>query len=318
LQFNLQIHSEGLLKTFRKRACLITSNKAYHESKQVTLKTDQELQGVGLFSGAKTSVAFREAKENHGIVFQRVDLPNQPLIPASLTSVQEAVRCTQLVQGSANILMVEHLLSALSAYQIDNLLVQLKGPELPMGDGSASMYVDLIQKAKIIPQLVNRKVYSLKTPVSWSHNEIHLIAIPSDEYRISYTLHYPHSKFLRSQYLSFRVNPEEYAQEIASCRTFALYEEVAPMLKKGLLPGGGLENGVVIKDDHVLNPEGVRFFNEMVRHKILDLMGDLSLMGIKFKAHIIAIRSGHFSNVSFARVLKEQLIKETSESTTRP
>ena len=138
-------------------------------------------------------------------------------------------------------------------------------------------------------------------------------SLPSDEYQISYTLHYPHSQFLRSQYFSFRVDPDEYAQEIASCRTFSLYEEVAPMLEKGLLRGGGLDNGVVIKDDHVLNPEGVRFFNEMVRHKILDLIGDLSLMGIRFKAHIVAIRSGHFSNVSFAKVLKEQLMKETSE-----
>lgn len=282
-------------------------------TKQRTLQADQKIEGIGLFTGAHVSVCFQKAHENHGIIFQRVDLPDQPCIPASLEHVYETPRCTQLADGPAHISTVEHMLSAFAAYQIDNVLVQLKGPELPAGDGSANMYVDLIERGEVMSQPTHRKVYKLKNSVSWSHGDTHLIAIPSDEYRISYTLHYPHSSFLKSQYYSFVVSAENYREQIAPCRTFSLYEEVAPMLERGLLKGGGLNNGVVIKGDSVLNPDGIRFADEPVRHKILDLMGDLSLMGIPFTAHIIAIRSGHFSNVSFAKVLRKQLILETNE-----
>lgn len=266
---------------------------------------------MGLFSGKKVSVSFEEAPPNHGIVFQRNDLLEKPRIPALIDSVYETLRCTILGNKEVKISTVEHLLSALYAHGINNLLIKVDGPELPIGDGSSLPFVELIKEAKSIPQSTPQTIYSLRNPVYWSQGHTHLMALPADEYRISYTLHYPHSAFIGSQYYSFAVSQDSYNIEIASSRTFSLYEEVVPMLEKGFLTEAGLNNGVVVKDDQVLNSEGLRFSDEMVRHKILDLMGDLSLMGLRFNAHIIAVRSGHYSNVEFAKVLKEKLIAET-------
>ena len=134
-----------------------------------------------------------------------------------------------------------------------------------------------------------------------------MVAIPADEFKISYTLHYPNSTYLYAQYVSFTINSENFCKEIAPSRTFSIYEEIEPLLEKGLIKGGGLDNAVIIKDDKILNPEGIRYSNEMARHKVLDLIGDLSLIGKRFNAHIIAIRSGHFANISFAKILEKNL-----------
>ncbi len=276
---------------------------------QKTLKKSTSITGVGLFTGEKVEVVLLPAPEDTGIVFQREDLPLKPKLPACLSFVKETPRCTRLGSNGTSVQTVEHLLSALSAYQIDNLLIQINGPELPACDGSARAFVELIEEAGIQFQNKKRNCFVLEKPVYWSYQQTHLIALPSSEYRISYTMHYPHSLFLKSQYYSFCVNWNAYKQEIAPSRTFSLYEEIEPMLKSGLLKGGGLDNGVVIKGNVVMNPDGVRFHDEMVRHKILDLVGDLSLIGIPFRAHIIAIRSGHFSNVAFARELKNYILE---------
>ena len=211
----------------------------------------------------------------------------------------------------ATIKTVEHLMSALSALKIDNLLIEVDGPELPACDGSAIQYVGMIEKAGIKELDVLRKIYKLGKIVQFTKGGTHLIAIPAEEFQISNTLYYPHSNFLRSQFFSFKVNSEGYKKDIAPSRTFSLYEEIEPMLKKGLLKGAGLENGVVIKDEKVANPDGLRFTDEMVRHKILDLLGDLSLIGKPFLAHIIAIRSGHFANVEFAREILNNLTENS-------
>lgn len=268
-----------------------------------TLHSDISISGKGLFTGEKTSIRLCPAEAGTGILFQRVDLPQKPVIEANIHNVTEAYRCTCLHHGETSILTVEHILSALSAFQIDNLLIEVAGPEIPVGDGSAKIFVEALRTAKFQKQTNKKKVYTLDHPVSLRQGSTVLLALPSDDYQISYTLHYPHSKFLQSQYYSFLVDKINYVQEIAPCRTFSLYEDIAPMLEKGLLKEASLENGVVIKNDEVLNPEGIRFPDEMVRHKILDLMGDISLIGKSFRAHIIAIRSGHATNVAFGKKL---------------
>jgi len=268
-----------------------------------TLQNDISISGKGLFTGKETSIRLLPAEAGTGILFQRIDLPEKPVIEASVQNVAEAYRCTCLNQGETNILTVEHILSALSAFQIDNVFIEVAGSEMPVGDGSAKIFVEALDKAKIRKLNSEKKVYTLDYPVSLRQGSTVLVALPSDEYQISYTLHYPHSKFLRSQYYSFLVNKTKYVQEIAPCRTFSLYEDIAPMLEKGLLKEASLENGVVIKNNEVLNPEGIRFPDEMVRHKILDLMGDISLIGKSFRAHIIAIKSGHATNVAFGKKL---------------
>jgi UDP-3-O-[3-hydroxymyristoyl] N-acetylglucosamine deacetylase len=280
---------------------------------QKTLSRDVLMTGSGLFTGEKVSLRLCPAPPNTGIVFKRVDLPGAPEIPARLQYVKQAPRCTRLGTEEATVLMVEHLLSAFYAYGIDNVLIEISGPELPAGDGSSQFFVEMIEKAGIATLSSRRRYIQIEEPVFWSENEVHLVALPSDEFRVSYTLHYPHSPLLRSQYYSIAVQPLRYKAEIAPSRTFSLYEEILPFIEKGIIKGGGLENALVIQGGRILNPEGARFEDEMVRHKILDLIGDLALIGSPLLAHVIAIRSGHGSNASFARQIVSQVQQSNLE-----
>lgn len=199
--------------------------------------------------------------------------------------------------------MVEHLLSALHALGIDNVRIAVEGPEIPAGDGSANPFVFLIEKAGVVTSKEPRKFLKIDKPVYWSDHEVHLVALPGEGFAVSYTMHYPNSPLLGSQYCSFHLDPEKYKTEIAPSRTFSIYEEILPFIEKGIIKGGGLENALVIQGDKILNPEGARFSDEMVRHKVLDLIGDLALIGRPILGHIISIRSGHQSNVAFAKIL---------------
>lgn len=269
---------------------------------QKTIQKEAFVSGVGLFTGEKVSVKLTPAAPNTGIIFQRMDLPGKPEIPARLSFVRETPRCTRLAHENASIYMVEHILSALGALQVDNVRVEVNGPEIVAGDGSANHFVDLIEKAGLQTQNAPRKFIKITKPIYWSEGEVHLVALPADEFRLSYTMHYPQSPLLRSQYYSFLLSPERFKNEIASCRTFSLYEEILPFIEKGMIKGGGLENALVIKGDQIMNPGGVRFPDEMVRHKILDLIGDLTLVG-PILGHIISVRSGHASNVALAKLI---------------
>jgi UDP-3-O-[3-hydroxymyristoyl] N-acetylglucosamine deacetylase len=293
-----------------KESPLATCPTVVKTEKQRTLQRAVGISGIGLFTGEKVNIRLCPAQENTGIVFQRTDLPGRPFLPAKLNYVQGTPRCTIIGDQGASVQTVEHLLSALSGCGIDNLLIEISGAEVPILDGSSRGFVELIELAGSTEQEDLKHFYRLNAPLFWSQNEVHLVALPSDEYRISYTLHYPGSALLRSQFYSFVVTPENYKREIASSRTFSLYEEIAPMIERGLIKGGSLENAVIVKNDAVVNPEGVRFPDEMVRHKILDAIGDLSLVAVPFLAHIIAIRSGHSSNTAFARELLEHINRE--------
>jgi UDP-3-O-[3-hydroxymyristoyl] N-acetylglucosamine deacetylase len=279
--------------------------------KQRTLLRSVSADGIALFSGEKVSIRLCPASGNVGIVFQRVDLPHRPKLPALLENVQGTPRCTIIGCGSDSVQTVEHLLAALRAYEIDNILIEVSGCEVPIFDGSSGRFVEMIEEAGVCELEEEKEVIRLKTPVFWSHGDIHLIALPSDEYRISYTLHYPHSKAIGTQFCTFALTQEGFKNEIASCRTFSIYEEIAPMIEKGLVKGGSLHNAVIIKEDRVVNPEGLRFSNEMARHKALDVLGDLALMPILFSAHVIAIRSGHTSNNAFAAQLLKHIKMES-------
>lgn len=280
--------------------------------KQRTLQRPVEISGIGIFTGEKSTLRLTPSEADTGVLFQRQDLPHQPFFPATLDYVQGTPRCTMLGVQGVLVQTVEHLLATLKAYQIDNVLVEIDGPEVPILDGSAQPFVQLIEKGGVCLLDEVRPQGRLEAPVYWSQNDTHLIAIPSDEYRISYTLHYPHCDLIGTQYYSFVVNEENFKEQIAPCRTFSLYEEIAPLIKQGFLKKGGLENGILIKDNAVANPGGLRFKDEMVRHKILDLIGDLSLMGLSFSAHVFAIRSGHASNVAFAKELAKHIKMENA------
>ena len=173
-------------------------------------------------------------------------------------------------------------MAALAAYQIDNLIVQLTGPEVPIFDWSSSVLIRMLELAGVAKQEEQRTVYQLESPIVCSKDDAFLIALPSETFKISYTLHYPNNSCIGTQFYSTEIDQELFRENIAPCRTFSVYEEVSVLIERGILKGGSLENAVVIKDNQVMNPEGLRFPNEMVRHKILDMIGDLYLMGICF------------------------------------
>ena len=286
------------------KTMVLPANKHEGESvllKQKTLARGVEFSGVGLFTGEFSHIRLLPGEANTGIVFQRIDLPDKPLIPALLSYVSETPRCTCLANGNASVRMVEHLLSALHGLGIDNAFIEMQGPEIPASDGSALEFVQMIEQVGCGFLDEPKKIIQIDRPIFWSEGHTHLIALPSETFRISYTLHYPHTSAIGSQYYSLDVNPEIYRSEIAKCRTFSLYEEIAPLMAKGMFKGAGLERGVLIQGDKILNPEGVRCSDEMVRHKILDLMGDMALIGAYIKGHIIAVRSGHASNIAFSK-----------------
>ncbi len=291
---------------------MLSSNGGPVSLRQKTIKTSVSLSGTGLFTGTKVNLRICPADVDQGIVFQRIDLPSKPKIAANIAFVRETPRCTILGNEEVVIQTVEHILAAINAYGIDNLLIEIDGPEIPIFDGSSFPFTEMIEKAGVCEQAKEKLIRRITKPVYWSQGNIQLIALPSEEYRISYTLHYPHSSIIGSQFYSVLVNEHQFKNAIANSRTFSLYEEIAPLIEKGLIKGGGLENAVVIKDNTIVNPEGVRYPDEMVRHKILDMIGDLSLVAMPFLGHIIAIRSGHASNTAFARELVNYFTTEKS------
>lgn len=274
---------------------------------QNTLAREVVMDGIGLFSGIKIRMKFIPAPPNTGIVFRRVDLSDSPTFRANYDSLAGTPRCTNLGNSKVLIQSVEHVLSALYANEIDNLIIELDGPEIPAVDGSSLVFIDLIEKAGMVHQGSTVCVHQLQEPVYWSKEDVHLVALPSHEFRISYTLNYQGHPLLDSQYFSCVIDPITYKTQIAPSRTFSLYEEIIAFLDKGLIKGGSLDSGVVIKGQQVMNAEGLRYPNEMVRHKILDLLGDLALSELRVKAHIIAIKSGHFSNTEFGKKLKQKV-----------
>ncbi len=274
-----------------------------HPDQECSLEKSVSLRGTGLFTGIDCTLTLRPAPEGAGILFQRTDLPGKPTLSAHVKNVVNTPRCTILGNTHFKIQMVEHLLSALKGCDLDNVRVEIDGPEIPSCDGSSLPFVEMIQKAGVSKQRVDKKTYFLETPIFYSEGETQLIALPADEFRISYTLDYPNNSLIGSQFYTTRINQAIYTKEIAPARTFSLYEEIMPFIEKGYIKGGSLSNAVVIQGNSVLNPEGIRFPNEMVRHKILDLVGDLSLTGIPFTAHVIAIRSGHLANTILAKKL---------------
>lgn len=287
-----------------------TQKVSFDPSKQKTLKTPISISGSGLFTAEKATLKIHPAPANSGFRFQRSDIMDKPIIKADLDHVVSTPRCTILGNQHFTIHTVEHVLAALEGLGVDNALLELCGPEVPIMDGSASYFTEAILEGGLMQQPEEKDIHFLKNPIYWSNGDVHLVAIPSEEFSISYTLHYPQSKMLSSQYFQAKLDPEFFSKEVAPCRTFCLYEEIIPFIENGLIKGGGLDNAVIIKDDVVINPDGVRFANEMARHKILDLIGDLSLIPVAFVAQVIAICSGHASNIAFARELYNQIKTE--------
>jgi UDP-3-O-[3-hydroxymyristoyl] N-acetylglucosamine deacetylase len=272
---------------------------------QFTLNGIAKIQGTGVFTGKNVSIEIKPAPADSGIVFVRLDQEGSPEIRANVSDVLETPRCTILRNEKTSIQTVEHLLAALSGCHIDNALIEVNGPEIPILDGSCMGFVELIEQVGVKQLEVKKQIYSLDRPLYYVKGDTFLVALPSDDFKLTYTLAYPGHPLLEAQTHSVCLTPSSFKAEIAPSRTFVLFEEIAPLIERGVIKGGDLGSGVVIKGKEVLNPEGLRFSNEMARHKILDLIGDLSLAGFSLNAHIIAMRSGHGANAEFAKEISQ-------------
>lgn len=275
---------------------------------QKTIKSAVQISGKGLHTGEEVSLSLKPAPENTGIVFKRVDLSDHPEVHAFVKNTGDLVRGTTLLSDAVKVHTVEHLLSALFGLGIDNALIELNASEPPILDGSAKAFVALIKEAGIVPQSSSKNYIELIEPISITDGPRSLIALPYEGLRITCTSE--DDRRIHTQHLSLSLDPETYENEIASARTFTIYEDIEPLLKMGKIKGGSLESAIVLKGNKILSKEPLRFPDEFVRHKILDIMGDIALLGRPLKAHIIAVKTGHALNVRLAKAICEQVEKE--------
>jgi len=273
--------------------------------KQTTLQSPASLTGTSLHTGENVTLTLLPAPENHGYKFRRTDLPDEPVIEARADNVKLVERATTIVEGNVKIHTVEHVLSALAGMGVDNALIEMNANEPPIGDGSADLFVQLIKKAGVVEQESPKRIFEPKDPISIeTGNGSILTVIPDSKFRISCTQVGPEGRF--TQFASFIITPEVYEKEISRARTFVFYEEVKPLMDKGLIKGGSLENAIVARGDQVLSKEPLRYPDEFVRHKILDIIGDLALAGRRLAGHIVAVKPGHGPNAELARALQKR------------
>jgi len=280
-------------------------------SLQTTLAKTASISGSSLHTGENVTLTLRPAPPGHGRKFQRKDLTDEPIVEAKIENVKTVERSTTLAEGSVKVHTVEHILSALAGMGVDNVLVEMDANEPPIGDGSSQPYVELVKKAGIVEQPVSRPEYHVSEPIFLETKSGSLMTIvPDAAFRVSCTQVGPDGRF--TQYYSTEITPEIYEKEIAPARTFVFYEDVKPLMDKGLIKGGSLENAVVVRGDSVLSKESLRFREEFARHKILDVVGDLALFGRPIRGHVIAIKPGHGPNTDLVRALAKQLARTTA------
>jgi len=310
--------------------------------KQQTIRSKASLTGVGLHSGETVTVTFCPAPINHGIIFKRTDLEEQPLIPADVDLVSDTARGTTLSLNGVKVSTVEHALAAAGGLQIDNLLIEVSGVEIPILDGSAQFFLKAIKDAGIEVQDADREYYELKTNVFYNDpsRNVEIIAVPSEDYKVKVMIDF-NSKVLGFQHAQLN-DIKDFEEEIAACRTFVFLHELNMLVDNNLIKGGDLSNAIVYvdrplqnseleklkklfdKDDINVNTEGILnnieviHQNEAARHKLLDVVGDLMLVGKPIKAHIIATRPGHAANIEFAKKIKQLIKLEKSKRNNSP
>ena len=278
---------------------------------QHTLAGSATLEGTSLHTGEKVTLTLKPAPEGHGFKFRRVDLPDQPFIGADVDKVQTVERATTLAEGSVKVHTVEHVISALTGMGVDNALIEMNANEPPIGDGSSWPFVEMIKKVGLLAQTAPRRVWEIREPIHQEMGDGTIITIvPSKTFKVSVTNVGPDGRF--TQYFSSEVTPELYEKEISKARTFVYYEDVKPLLDKGLIKGGSLESAVVIRGNDIMSKESMRFHNEFARHKALDLIGDLMLSGIRIFGHVIAVKPGHGPNTKMAARLKTEYARMRS------
>lgn len=307
--------------------------KQFNPDKQHTLKQSISISGTGLHTGILVDMVLNPANPGFGIQFKRIDLPGQPVIKADCDLVTDTSRGTTLEDKGAKVSTVEHVLAALVGMGVDNCLIDINGPEIPIMDGSSQPFVEIIEEAGVDEQEAAKHWYTIDTNISFYNEEkrVEMVAMPSVEYKITTLIDF-NSPVLGTQHAGLK-SISDFKAEIAPCRTFCFLHELESLLAHNLIKGGDINNAIVVVDKPVsdeemkrlanifkrdnievksegyLNNLELRFPNEPARHKLLDVVGDLALIGFPIKAHIIANRPGHFSNVEFAKLIKQYIKK---------
>jgi UDP-3-O-[3-hydroxymyristoyl] N-acetylglucosamine deacetylase / 3-hydroxyacyl-[acyl-carrier-protein] dehydratase len=298
---------------------------------QRTISKPVSISGIGLHTGTKCSLTFKPAPENYGVRFIRVDLEGKPEIPANADNVVDISRGTTLGIGEAKVHTVEHVLAAIVGLQVDNIIIEMDGIEPPIGDGSSSPFVDALNEAGFLQQKEPKDYLIIDETVIYHEeaNQVDIVALPLDNYRVTVMVDYQNPA-LGSQHTGLFDLEKEFASEFAPARTFCFLSEIEGLAGQGLIKGGDIDNAVVIVDkkaseaelkniqqilgvkgkltlgeNGILNNKELRFKNEPVRHKLLDLVGDLALIGAPIKAQILAARPGHKANVEFAKQIRK-------------
>jgi len=272
---------------------------------QKTLDRPASFAGVGLHSGNRVTMTFLPSAPNSGIRFRRLDLEGKPEIEARVENVIENNRSTTLGKGNTRVHTVEHVLAAFAGYGISNAIVELDANEPPIADGSARQYCEMIRTAGIMQQEERRESYSLSAPIQLQMGETLMTLFPSEGFKISCTSADKQGRF--TQFYEVELSQQTWERELADARTFCFYEEIEYLIKNGLIKGGSLENAVVIRDDAVLTTEPLRYPEEFVRHKMLDIVGDLSLLGQPLQGHLTAVKPSHAANCELVRRIQAQM-----------
>jgi UDP-3-O-acyl N-acetylglucosamine deacetylase len=281
--------------------------------KQKTINAPITIKGVGLHTGRKCRAVFLPAPDNTGICFVRTDLPTRPTFEAHVKNVVDVVRGTTLGQGESRVYTIEHILSALNGLEISNLVIEMDDSEPPVLDGSSKGFVEAILESGIKEQESFKNYFSVETPMEYSSHQTVIRIEPADTLEINCRIDYNHPMIGKQIFVFSR--HDDYSKTIAPARTFCFDYEIEALKKKGLAKGGSLDNAIVIGPEGIYNPgESLRFNDEFVRHKILDLMGDLMLLGSPLKARVIAKRCGHGHNVKFLRALLQHQSTATGSS----
>lgn len=309
--------------------------------KQHTLRSEIEVSGVGLHTGKPATLKFIPAPENHGYKFRRIDDPAQTVIEADVDLVVDTARGTKLGKNGVTVSTIEHVLAALVGTGVDNVLMDIDGPEIPILDGSSMPFVEAILKAGVIAQNAEREYFYLDRNITFEdpQRKTEMLAVPADDFRLTVMVDY-NSDIIGTQHATM-YHTGEFIPEIAPCRTFVFLHELEMLLKHDLIKGGDLNNAIVIvdrevsqeklddlasvfnkpsvkvKERGVLNNTTLHFQNEAARHKLLDMVGDLALVGKPIRAHILAARPGHSANVAFAKKIKD-IIKESKKKPDAP
>jgi UDP-3-O-[3-hydroxymyristoyl] N-acetylglucosamine deacetylase/3-hydroxyacyl-[acyl-carrier-protein] dehydratase len=280
------------------------------ESLQKTIKDSVRIQGVGLHTGNKVNLVFKPAEVNFGINFVRTDLNNRPVIKADcqhLLESERSIRRTSLGSDGVEVQTIEHLMAVLLGLQIDNLLIEIDSNEVPGMDGSGSEFAQALKEAGTVEQERPRKFFTIKEPLWVEDEQSKIVALPDTGLNICYTLNYNHP-FLKSQYMELAITPESFMKELAPSRTFCLKEETDDLQGRGLGKGANYQNTLVVAEKQVIQ-NTLRFDDEFVRHKILDLIGDIFVLGFPIKGRIIAIRSGHALNLKLVKKIFQQKLR---------